>query len=83
MREFDKDNKIVKNVICNQCGKKIVVERGIEKEGVFSVDYLFGYFSEKDGERHSLDLCESCYDNWIRSFKVPVSIKAETELLQG
>ncbi len=44
-------------------------------EGVFRVDYEWGYFSEKDGERHSFDLCEACYDKLLRSFQIPVEIE--------
>ena len=45
------------------------------REGVFSVDYTWGYFSDKDGERHSFDLCESCYDELLRSFRIPAEIE--------
>ena len=34
-----------------------------------------GYFSEKDGERHSFDLCESCYDDLLRTFRIPAEIE--------
>ena len=53
-------------------GKEIVVRNGEPREGVFSADCEWGYFSEKDGERHHFDLCESCYDDLVSSFKIPV-----------
>jgi len=28
----------------------------------------WGYFSQKDGENHVLDICEECYDKWRSSF---------------
>ncbi|MBQ9989789.1 MAG: hypothetical protein IJP31_02435 [Lachnospiraceae bacterium] len=68
-------------VICNQCGKKLKVEDGILKEGCFSIDYTFDYFSEKDGYIYSLDLCESCFDTWTRGFKEPVRISETREFL--
>lgn len=75
MRRYQlKETKEIKKIICNCCGKEIVVTNGCPREGVLSVDYLWGYFSEKDGERHSFDVCESCYDEWIRQFCVPVDI---------
>ena len=43
-------------VVCNQCGKELIVEEGIIKEGCFSVDYQFDYFSNKDGYIYSFDL---------------------------
>ncbi|MBU3877168.1 hypothetical protein HGO97_015260 [Faecalicatena sp. AGMB00832] len=76
MRQYQiKEVKEVSKIVCNQCGKEIPVVNGRAEEGVFSVDYTWGYFSEKDGERHSFDLCESCYDRLLASFQVPAEIE--------
>ena len=57
MRQYQiKETKEIKKIICNQCGKEIPVSGGYPREGVFSVDHEWGYFSGKDGERHSFDL---------------------------
>ena len=48
MRKYQESGKL-ETVICNGCGKKLVVERGILREGGFSVNYPWDYFSEKDG----------------------------------
>jgi len=37
--------------------------------------------SEKDGECHSFDLCEPCYDKMTAAFVLKPEIKEETELL--
>lgn len=68
-------------LFCNRCGKKIPLKNGIPQEGVFCGEASWGYFSEKDGEYHSFDLCEKCYDEWRKSFKIPVEIKKATEML--
>lgn len=68
-------------VFCNQCGKELVVEDGIVKEGCFSVNYEFDYFSNKDGYIYSLDLCEECFDKWIHKFQNPVAIIETKEFL--
>lgn len=85
MRVFKYDEatqkKILKEVYCNNCGKKIKVENEIIKEGVMSIDYKWEYFSEKDGEEHSFDLCEHCYDVIVEKFKHPVLKNDYTELL--
>ena len=73
--------KEVSRMICNQCGKEIPVVNGQAREGVFSADYSWGYFSEKDGEVHHLDLCESCYDELVSQFRIPVDVEERTELL--
>ncbi len=76
MRQYQiKETKDVKKIVCNKCGKEITVVDGRAEEGVFSADVAWGYFSEKDGEKHSFDLCESCYDKIIASFRIPVEIE--------
>lgn len=67
MRKYGKTGKL-ETVICNMCGKKIVVKDGIVREGAAAFDHAWDYFSEKDGEVHHFDLCESCYDEpggWV------------------
>lgn len=82
MRRYEsmEDNKLEK-VVCNKCGKELRVENGYLKEGCFHVDYVFGYFSSKDGVRHQLDLCEECYDRFVGSLLIPVDTQEEKELL--
>ena len=82
MRKYD-DNieKDLLEIYCNKCGKKILLEKGIVKEGAFSIDYGWGYFSRKDGQNHSLDLCEDCYDELIKSFKLPINIVERNEIV--
>ena len=76
MRRYKmKETEEINGIICNQCGKEIRVVNGRPEEGVLSVDHTWGYFSEKDGERHSFDLCESCYDKLLASFKIPADVR--------
>lgn len=82
MRQYlDHDKKTLEKVVCNQCGRELKLENGIVQEGVFKGEPHWGYFSDKDGEKHSFDLCEKCYDRLIRGFLVPVAVEDETELL--
>lgn len=67
--------KKIRKIICNRCKKEIEVINDIPQEGVFSVENRWGYFSEKDNEIHRFDLCENCYDEWVRSFAIPVEIE--------
>lgn len=82
MRKYEKgqDNKL-EAVVCNQCGKLLKLENGYLKEGCFQADFLWGYFSTKDGVRHQLDLCEDCYGKWTEGFMIPVEEAEERELL--
>lgn len=82
MRKYDKSHeKKLTQVICNQCGKELKCENGYLKEGCFTADYVFGYFSTKDGTKHHFDLCEECYDRLVAEFAVPVEETSERELL--
>lgn len=76
MRQYkiQETNEVVK-IICNKCGKEILVKNGIMEEDVLSVEKRWGYFSNKDNEVHQIDLCEECYDKWIESFLIPVTEK--------
>ena len=67
-------------ILCNKCGRIIKMDNGVVKEGIFSAEVSFGYFSKKDGIRHQFDLCEECYDRMTREFLIPVTIQEETEL---
>lgn len=82
MKIYNKEHKDqIEKVICNQCGKQIAMRNGIILEGVFSGRVSWGYFSSKDGECQSFDLCESCYDQMTEHFLIPVTKESETEML--
>lgn len=82
MRKYNDENKKdLLEIYCNKCGKKITIDNGIVKEGAFSITYGWGYFSKKDGETHSLDLCEDCYDELIKSFNIPINIVERNEIV--
>lgn len=74
MRKQDK-------IFCNCCGKEILLQNGIETEGVCTIRTKWGYFSNKDGEQHRFELCEACYDKWIAGFAFSPEITEQTELL--
>ena len=60
-----KENKIY----CNSCGKRIVDTIGRDMEEYIHIEKIWGYPSEKDGECHSFDLCEPCYDKLTAAFE--------------
>ena len=72
-----RDNKI----FCNQCGKELQQQEGMIREGYFSADVVFGYFSNKDGLRHRWDLCEQCYDALTGGFQITAEESEESELV--
>ena len=80
MRKYDENNQLVE-ANCNCCKKSLKIQNGIITEGVFSVEYAFGYFRKKDEEIHKFDLCEECYDEWTKTFQIAPDIVNNTELL--
>jgi hypothetical protein len=80
MRKY-KNGGQLETVVCNRCGKKIVVSEGIAREGVLSINHTWDFFSEKDGEIHHFDLCEDCYDAIVAEFKNPVEVEDQLEYL--
>ena len=82
MRKYkNQDENQVLEIYCNCCGKKLKTEKDLVQEGVFPVHIQWGYFSGKDGECHSFDVCEKCYDRWVASFLIPVDKNLQNELL--
>lgn len=80
-KEKETQEKELQKVVCNQCGKELLVEEGILKEGCFSAEHSFGYFSKKDGYVYGFDLCEACFDRWTSGFKLPPKIEETKEFL--
>ena len=54
MRKYSENTKELEKAVCNFCGKELLVENGILKEGICSVDVTWGYFSKKDTMIHHL-----------------------------
>lgn len=82
MRKFlNIEQKELKSVVCNQCKKELKVQNGILMEGCFQAEITFGYFSNKDGKKHSFDLCEECYDKMIEGFAILPQEEEISELL--
>ncbi len=74
-------NKDLKKIYCNRCGKQFQIEKGIVKEGILEVEYQWSYFSSKDGQIHSFELCEDCYDAIVETFQIPVTTRDSTEMI--
>ena len=73
--EYNRDMK------CNKCGKIIVTKNDVPLEDVLQIDKVWGYFSKKDGKRHRWNICESCYQNLIEEFAIPVEVADVTEFV--
>lgn len=79
----NKTSKRVKviDIYCNVCGRQIKAENGILKEDVFEATKEWGYFSNKDLETHRFNICETCYEEMISNFKIPVEVMNKKEVM--
>lgn len=71
-RKKVKETNEIDKIICNRCGKEILVMDGVPTEDVLLVEKVWGYFSKKDNRKDSFDLCEQCYDELTGEFRIPI-----------
>lgn len=69
-----------RRLVCNQCGKELSFKNDILVEDAFEAKKEWGYFSKKDLAVDQFVLCESCYDQMIAGFKIPIIRKEKTEV---
>ncbi len=69
-------------VYCNCCGRRICGEEQEIRASFLTIRKEWGYFSDrKDGQIHSMDICEACYDMLVESFTIPPEKEEITEYL--
>ncbi len=70
-------------VYCNCCGKEILMKENtqIALEDYVRIEKSWGYFSNKDGIRQEMNVCESCFHTWLNSFALAPKEVQELELL--
>lgn len=70
-------------IYCNCCGKEIRMKENtqIALEDYAVIEKNWGYFSDKDGIRQKMNVCEPCFDAWVRSFAIAPQEVQEQELL--
>lgn len=65
------------SITCDKCGK---TEEGENIEYASSIEtwkHNFGYGSKFDTDMVSFELCDDCYEEFIKSFKYPPKINSE------
>ena len=70
----------LKDIICNRCGKSCVSPHHSDQTGKVTcyesatLMANWGYGTDKDGETHRANLCESCYDYVISACGIKPNI---------
>ena len=67
-----KKTEELEKIICNKCGKEILVRGGVPQEDVLEVEKRCGYHSRKDNHVDHFDLCEDCYDELVSGFRIQI-----------
>lgn len=71
--------EVIDRIRCNRCEKPIKQGKEINKnssnnlrEDSVGIDVEFGFMSKEfiQGEKHEIDLCEQCYADIIKTFKI-------------
>ncbi|MEY8519198.1 hypothetical protein AALC25_20375 [Lachnospiraceae bacterium 29-84] len=70
-----------KEIICNCCKKVVQKDGAVPNMEYLHIQKEWGYFSGKDGEIQEFDICESCYDAWVKGFQIPVESREVVELM--
>lgn len=65
------DIEVIDKVLCNYCGKNIDISGDKCEEEYFHGEKNWGYFSERDGNKDTFDLCPLCYEKLVNEFKIP------------
>ncbi len=76
MREYKKVEILVDKVdkvFCNMCGKPILIDKNGNLEDYIHIEKKWGYNSDMDGEKHTIDLCQECYKSLISQFILKVN----------
>ena len=60
----------IKLVICNMCACDIDITSSPYVDNRVSIEKMWHYGSPYDGEVHAIDLCSSCYDNFLKMLKI-------------
>ncbi len=61
------------------CGKTIVFGEGHDKEDYVLIQKEWGYFSNKDGRKYTLRMCEDCFDRLTSDCVISPEIENVTE----
>lgn len=75
MRQYNtimKETNEVSKIVCNRCGREIPVVKGVPQEDFLEVEKRWGYFSEKDNQVDRFELCEDCYDEFVKGFQIKI-----------
>lgn len=54
---------------CDCCGKEFAMGKDMFIEEFLHIEKEWGYFSNQDGMNLSMDVCERCLMDWIKTFR--------------
>jgi len=75
------ETEVVEDIVCNCCGLSCKRKVATTRDDVQYHNHIYatisahwGWGSNKDMEKHTSHICESCYDKFISTFKIEPDI---------
>ena len=79
--EYCEDCNCVTSIPMMEETKVGLYENQLPKKEYVHIKKTWGYFSNKDGQVDTINVCETCYDKWVATFVKKVNTKEATELV--
>ena len=61
--------KVVDEILCDCCGKSCTITEPVIEHEYASIEAIWGYFSNQDGNQYNLDICEDCFNEVLELIK--------------
>ncbi len=59
--------EVLAHIVCNKCSKEL---KEPDQDSYITINHVFGYFSNKDGQLYDFDLCEDCFDVLVSELQI-------------
>jgi len=61
--------KVIDEIICDVCGESCTITEPVHEHEYAELTAVWSYFSDKDGKKFNIDLCENCFDDVLSFVK--------------
>ena len=65
----EKTVKVLDTIYCDACGKNCSIIEPTHEHEYAKIEATWGYFSEQDGTRYDIEICESCFNEVLDFLK--------------
>ena len=69
------EQEVIAQVVCNCCGRQLTTDENGYFEDFIHLEKEWGYFSGQDGVREEADICEDCWKQMKKMFRVSTEVE--------